>query len=146
MALLTCRKCGKEYSSRHDSCTQCGQPTATQGNLSAAPKAVGWKAPAIFILTTFAALSWIITRPTTTDSEPVGKAVVTGRTAEEICHSTTSECKHWTELAQGCAENMRQRDAGYMGKFPRNYCSEAETYREQVSGIADSSAKGAYSF
>jgi len=146
MALIICRKCGKEYSTRHVSCTQCGQPTAKQSKLTIAPSTRDWKAPALFIILTFTALLWLITRPTTTVPAPAVNAGVEGRSKEQICDSTTIKCKHWTELAKGCAENLRRREAGFLGKFPRNYCSEAETYREQVTGIADSNAKGAYSF
>jgi hypothetical protein len=40
---------------------------------------------------------------------------------------------------------MRQREAGFMGhQLP--YCSEMETFREQVTGIPDSGSPGAYSF
>jgi hypothetical protein len=71
---------------------------------------------------------------------------VPGRQASEVCNTTTPECRHWTALAIRCEENMRRRDEGYLGQFDRNYCSEMESYREQVTGIAVSSDSGAYSF
>lgn len=146
MALIICYKCGKEYSTRHAACTSCGQLTAAQVAPIAVAGLRGLKAPAMFIILTFAALLWLISRPTTTEPASAVKAGVDRRSSDEICRSTSVECKNWTALAQGCALNMRRREAGYMGKFPRNYCSEAETYREEVTGIKNSSAPGAFSF
>ena len=49
-------------------------------------------------------------------------------------------------LSKKCDENMERRYAGYMGKFDRNYCTEAEELRERITGIKDSSAPGAMNF
>ena len=49
-------------------------------------------------------------------------------------------------LSKKCDENMERRYAGYMGKFDRNYCTEAEELRERITGIEDSSAPGAMDF
>jgi hypothetical protein len=70
---------------------------------------------------------------------------VEGRGADEVCQSNSAECQQWTELAQKCEENMRQRDAGYMGR-QEPYCGQMETYRERVTGVALSTAPGAYAF
>jgi hypothetical protein len=70
---------------------------------------------------------------------------VAGRSPDEICQSTSPECRRWTELARKCQDNMTQREAGYMGQ-QQPYCSEMEAFREQVTGIAESSSPGAYSF
>ena len=67
------------------------------------------------------------------------------RPASERCNSDTLACKEWTKLAIGCDENMKRRDEGYTGKLTP-YCSAAENYREQVTGIASSTAPGAYVF
>jgi len=70
---------------------------------------------------------------------------VEGRSADEVCNSTSKECQEWTALARQCQENMRRRDEGYMGRL-EPYCDQMETYREQVTGIALSSDPGAYNF
>ena len=70
---------------------------------------------------------------------------VEGRSAAETCQTTSPECQRWTELARKCAENERQRDQGFMGRLPP-YCSEMESYREQVTGIPLSTSPGAYQF
>jgi hypothetical protein len=70
---------------------------------------------------------------------------VKGRSAKEVCQSRTPACQKWTELARKCEDNMRQRDAGYMGP-QKPYCTQAETFREKVTGIPLSSAPGAYNF
>ena len=41
---------------------------------------------------------------------------------------------------------MKRGYAGYIGKFDRNYCTEAEELRERIIGIKDSSAPGAMNF
>lgn len=71
---------------------------------------------------------------------------VPGRSSSEVCNSNSQECQTWTALATACQENMRQREAGYMGRFDRNYCTEMEEYRERVSGVALSTDPGAYNF
>lgn len=71
---------------------------------------------------------------------------VAGRSANEVCSSTTPECQQWTALAVGCEENIKRRDAGYMGQFSRNYCDEMEVFRERITGVENSSSPGAYSF
>jgi hypothetical protein len=40
---------------------------------------------------------------------------------------------------------MRRRDSGFMGRL-EPFCDQAEDYRERVTGVADSSEKGAYDF
>ena len=70
---------------------------------------------------------------------------VEGRSAEEVCNTTSTECQEWTALAEQCQENMRRRDEGYMGRL-EPYCDQMETYRERVTGIALSSDPGAYNF
>ncbi len=81
----------------------------------------------------------------TSPSEPPFTSGVPGRIPAEACQSTSFECQEWTKLARKCEENMRQREAGFMGhQLP--YCSEMETFREQVTGIPDSGSPGAYSF
>lgn len=70
---------------------------------------------------------------------------VKGRSAKEVCHSSSQACQQWTSLARKCEDNMRQRDAGYMGP-QKPYCTQAETLRERSTGIKSSSAPGAYDF
>jgi hypothetical protein len=73
------------------------------------------------------------------------KPGVEGRSADEVCQSTSPECQEWTALARKCEANMRAIEAGDMSpKQP--YCTEMETLRERITGIADSSAPGAYQF
>lgn len=71
---------------------------------------------------------------------------VPGRSSSEACNTTSRACQQWTALAVGCEENMKRRDAGYLGKFSRSYCEEMEQFREQVTGIAASTEQGAYQF
>ena len=70
---------------------------------------------------------------------------VPGRGTDEVCNSSSPECQHWTALAIKCEDNMRQRDAGHLGPL-EPYCDQAEQYREQVTGVPDSSSPGAYGF
>ena len=58
----------------------------------------------------------------------------------------TSSSDAWTKLALGCEENMKRLDEGFVGRFDRKYCSEAETRRETATGIALSTSPGAYIF
>ena len=43
-------------------------------------------------------------------------------------------------------KDLEKRYAGYMGKFDRYHCAEAEEMRERITGIEDSSAPGAMDF
>jgi|694.fasta_scaffold30115_15 hypothetical protein len=70
---------------------------------------------------------------------------VEGREDDEVCQTTTEACQKWTELAKKCEENTKRRNEGFMGKL-EPYCTEMETYREQVTGIALSTAPGAFDF
>jgi hypothetical protein len=70
---------------------------------------------------------------------------VEGRGSDEVCQSNSAECQEWTELARKCEENMRARDAGDMSPQQPN-CTQAEAFRERITGIEDSSAPGAYRF
>lgn len=70
---------------------------------------------------------------------------VEGRRASEVCQSATKACQQWTELAKKCEVNMRRRDAGDMSRM-EPYCDQAESLREQVTGIPLSTAPGAYNF
>jgi hypothetical protein len=70
---------------------------------------------------------------------------VGGRSAFDTCQTTSEECRTWTELARKCEDNMRRRDSGFMGRL-EPFCDQAEDYRERVTGVADSSEKGAYDF
>ena len=56
------------------------------------------------------------------------------RPANEKCNSASPECEQWTKLAIKCDANMARRDEGYMGKL-EPWCSDAEEYREKVTGI-----------
>lgn len=73
------------------------------------------------------------------------KPGVPGRSDKEICHSSSAACQKWTELAKKCEENMRQRDAGFIG-YQKPYCAQAESLREKVTGVGSSTAPGAYNF
>lgn len=70
---------------------------------------------------------------------------VEGRSASEVCQTTSQECQTWTELVKKCEESLRQREAGYMGR-QEPYCTRAEEYREAVTGVLNSSSPGAYAF
>lgn len=70
---------------------------------------------------------------------------VEGRSATEVCQTASKECQTWTELAKKCEENMRRREAGFMGRL-EPFCDQAENYREQVTRIPESSSPGAYNF
>ena len=61
------------------------------------------------------------------------------RRSDETCTSDSVECKTWTELALKCEQNLANAVAG-------NACTKAEEYREKITGVALSSAPGAYSF
>ena len=54
--------------------------------------------------------------------------------------------KHWDWLMERCEKDLEKRYAGYMGKFDRYHCAEAEDMRERITGIEDSSAPGAMDF
>lgn len=99
-------------------------------------------------LSTLLLLGGCVSRPVaTTAPSPAAVFVpgVEGRSGSEVCNSTSPACQRWTELARKCEDNLRQREAGYMGRqIP--YCDQAETYREQVTGVGVSSASGAYDF
>lgn len=70
---------------------------------------------------------------------------VQGRSADEVCQSTSPACQRWTELARKCEANMRAIEAGDLTpKQP--YCSEMEKLRESATGIELSSDPGAYAF
>lgn len=83
-------------------------------------------------------------KPTTVSSSPVETKTL-NRPANEKCNSDSAECKLWTEISIKCDENLARRDEGYMGKL-EPWCSQAEEFREQVTGIELSSAPGAYNF
>lgn len=70
---------------------------------------------------------------------------VDGRSSEEICNTTSESCQKWTFLAKRCEQNMLQREAGYTGEQVP-YCSEAESFRERVTGIDLSTDPGAFNF
>ena len=94
------------------------------------------------------AIALLLFLPLTSCSSPKKEAFkpgVEGRSAEEVCQSTSHDCQQWTALAIKCQENMSRRDEGYMGRL-EPYCDQMETLREQVTGIAVSSDPGAYSF
>jgi len=94
------------------------------------------------------ALAFLLFLPLASCSSPKEEAFkpgVEGRSAEEVCQSTSPDCQQWTALAIKCQENMSRRDEGYMGRL-EPYCDQMETLREQVTGIAVSSDPGAYSF
>jgi hypothetical protein len=70
---------------------------------------------------------------------------VKGRSVDQFCNSASPACQKWTELARKCEYNLRQREAGYMGR-QEPYCTDAEIYREQVTGIELENVPGAYNF
>ena len=95
------------------------------------------------------AISNAFSKPT----EPVATETHADRVAElrqlrgdDICTSESKTCVAWTKLALGCEENMKRLDEGFVGRFDRKYCSEAETRRETATGIALSTSPGAYIF
>ena len=94
------------------------------------------------------AIALLLFLPLTSCSSPKEEAFqpgVEGRSAEEVCNSTSPECQKWTALARQCEEDLRRRDEGYMGRLGDS-CLQAEELREQVTGIPLSSSPGAYAF
>jgi hypothetical protein len=77
--------------------------------------------------------------------QPIPAPLASERAESERCTSSSEACREWTALAAKCDENMRKRDAGFMGQLP-GYCDQAEEVRERATGIANSSDPGAYSF
>ena len=57
----------------------------------------------------------------------------------ELCTSQSQECITWTKLELKCIENLENNVTG-------SACTQAETYRENVTGIELSTDPGAYSF
>lgn len=143
MALIICRRCSKEYSTRHQACTQCGLQTNLQATTLWQMKGVAAMAPLIFVLIVasliFAALSLSSKQSSIT-------AVNSQEKTRPTCTTNSKDCLEWKKLAEGCDRNMRLRDAGYTGVFNRNYCTEMELLRERVTGVEDSNAPNAYNF
>ena len=52
----------------------------------------------------------------------------------------------WEWLYEKCEQQMKRRDAGYMGSFERSYCLEAEEMRERITGVLNSNDPGAMDF
>ena len=65
--------------------------------------------------------------------------LLTYRSLDEICTTTSEECKTWTAQAVVCEENLANA-------VPGNACTLMENYRETVTGIELSTAPGAYNF
>ena len=117
-----------------------------------------WAGAGVIIAPILVGVTALIDTTTVTSPPPTPKPVeqmgtsttfrpgVPGRSSSEVCNSSSKQCQYWTSLAKRCEENMRQRDAGYMGSFDRNYCSEMEAYRESITGVALSTDPGAYNF
>ncbi len=67
------------------------------------------------------------------------------RSESERCHTQSSECRKWTELAVKCERNLARIEEGFVEHLTP-YCSRAEEYREKVTGIELSSDAKAYVF
>lgn len=143
MALINCRKCGKEYSTRHQACTQCGLQTDLQTTTLWQMKGGAAMAPMLFVLAVATAISAALVL--SSKQAPI-TAVNSQEKTRPTCTSNSKDCLEWKKLAEGCDRNMRLRDSGYTGFFNRNYCTEMEDLRERASGIELSTAKGAYNF
>ena len=61
------------------------------------------------------------------------------RGPNEVCTSASKACVAWTVKALQCEENLANA-------VPGTACTQAEMYREAVTGVELSSAPGAYSF
>jgi len=61
------------------------------------------------------------------------------RIAGEVCQSNSPECQSWMEKALVCETNLVNGIAG-------SACTQAEQYRERVTGIELSTAPGAFNF
>jgi len=61
------------------------------------------------------------------------------RSAGEVCQSNSPECQSWMEKALVCETNLVNGIAG-------SACTQAEHYRERVTGIELSTAPGAFNF
>jgi hypothetical protein len=163
MAFIKCEECGKSMSDSASCCPSCGstQPKRKRSDaLQGCGCALQGCGSLFFILIV---LSWGISMCSRTetsrdsvdskssgllkDFRPSAEFVpgVDGRSSEEVCNSTSENCQRWTFLAKQCEENIRQRDAGYVGQ-QAPYCTEMEVLRESVTGIDLSTAPGAYDF
>ncbi len=143
MALINCRKCGKEYSTRHQTCTQCGLQTDLQTTRLWQIKGGAAMAPLIFVLV----VATLIFANLLLSSKQESITVVDLKEkTRPTCTTNSQDCLEWKKLADGCDRNMRLRDAGYTGVLDRNYCTEMELLRERVTGVEDSNAPNAYNF
>jgi len=161
MALIKCTECGKEISDKAASCPHCGNPNgsnalkAIQDGLKkdfqeSAKRANGcmdrvllWFClPALILVGGACGIVYLIEnqpyRPRYKRSQPEVK--------KEYTFTPSTPREQYDYLSKKCDENMERRYAGYMGKFDRNYCTEAEELRERITGIEDSSAPGAMDF
>ena len=69
------------------------------------------------------------------------------RSNTERCISPSVDCKVWTGLALKCEINMAEIDKGNYASLPyRGACTDAEEWRERVTGIESSNAPKAYVF
>ena len=73
----------------------------------------------------------------TTDS--LRQELLAYRSVDEVCTSDSTDCRQWIEMALKCEHNLEKMIAG-------NACTQAEEFREQVTGIELSSKPGAYDF
>ena len=65
--------------------------------------------------------------------------LLTYRGSDEVCTTDSTFCVSWTEKALLCEENLANA-------VPGTACTDMENYREMVTGVALSSAPGAYAF
>jgi hypothetical protein len=79
------------------------------------------------------------------DAGPTLVHPLPGCSADEVCTTSSAACQKWTALPVKCEENLCAWDSGDMS-HQRPYCTQSEQLREPITGVADSSAPGAYAF
>ena len=78
--------------------------------------------------------------------EQMSELLAEKRGAESVCVSKTPDCLKWTLLAYQCEKSFEaEEDIPFSGGVG-NPCSKMEEFREKVTGIELSSARGAYAF
>ena len=160
MALIKCTECGKEISDKAASCPHCGNPNganaikAIQDGINkdfqeSAKELNGCLNGQIKIWGGLALILWsIIGVITYLENNPIRPRYKRSQpeVKKEYTFTPSTPKEKYDYLSKKCDENMERRYAGYMGKFERNYCTEAEELRERITGIKDSSAPGAMNF
>ena len=68
------------------------------------------------------------------------------RSSDEMCSTDSVNCMAWTGMALKCELSLVEIDKGNYENPYRGFCTQAEEFREAVTGIEISSAPGAFVF